>query len=738
MSSLHAGSGKSHLSRIIVKHLTAKQRGPVLQCSFHGGSSKPRTSNPSSFAASILYQILDSASKSKCLSSVFSDLAALKKLYPAGPGECPWRSLWPLCRKALESQHAPSYYLVIDALDECFLYDQGSEPLNLKTILKEVSRTSAFRTVILARPHSDFSDFTQKSLRISIDQGLNANDIQLFASERFQDYDIPPAFKDSVLETIGKRAEGMFLWARECLEYLDNLACEDNILLERLQGCPIGLGPMYDKMTRLTASHLDHENRVLRQEVFGLVYEAQEPLGLDDISRILRLGKFDSEKFVLKIGRPLIEVNDKKVTFMHMSVRDWLSDKSRVPIEEPSQTLFIRPVDSHMRLVKQCLICLLDPQYDSPGRIGQLIHNNFGTSKKDLSVQDARPQQNGISFDYASKYWDFHLTAISDPELDVLDLAQKFLHQFQFAYWVEYTLFSRKHDFSKIRNAYVNLQTWHSQLPDEKKSLIKVDAYFSDPYKRLSDAYGETRSEDQLLQWLTLLRLARYFWDIGMAEKAIPLLDEVVKGLREQLGSQAPLTLKARREKALMYLEQNRPQEANSEFVDIVKIQKDRLGPDDADLYYTLHCKGETELLLNRYEDCLSTQREAAWGFLRLSDPDDSRYLSTQVWIALSLIELGDLPQALTVLTTVLENRKGRYGTKDIFAAAVQYSIGDIQRKQGKRQESLTNLKEALSVKRLISPLSSIWSMDIAISLLIAYRDFAMIPEALSPRYQDP
>ncbi|RNJ60657.1 hypothetical protein D7B24_006725 [Verticillium nonalfalfae] len=59
-----------------------------------------------------------------------------------------------------------------------------------------------------------------------------------------------------------------------------------------------------------------------------------------------------------------------------------------------------------------------------------------------------------------------------------------------------------------------------------------------------------------------------------------------------------------------------------------------------------------------------------------------------------------------------------------------QFPMGDIQRIQGKREQSLKNLKEALKIRLLVVPCDSIWALDIRISLLVAYRDFGMLSEA--------
>ena len=85
----------------------------------------------------------------------------------------------------------------------------------------------------------------------------------------------------------------------------------------------------------------------------------------------------------------------------------------------------------------------------------------------------------------------------------------------------------------------------------------------------------------------------------------------------------------------------------------------------------------------------------------------------------------------METLNIVLQKRRLGFGDGDLFAAFVQYSIGRVQRRQGRRTQCISNLTTALQVTRdNIQPRESIWIVDQEIEHLIAYREFGMLVEA--------
>ena len=680
----------------------------MIRCAFHSESRDPQTSNPSSLVGVLLLRLLEVLDLQKYPPSLLEQLTKLRQRHPAGPGQCYWKDLWSLFQEALVSQSGTQCSLVLDGLNECH-FGKGAEGLrHLRELLQELSKLSgsnAIQVVIFSRPSPEYSDFVATRLRLIIDQGLNADDIQMFVSSAIDENPFQSKYKESILKETALRADGMFLWAKALLEYL-NIPYRSLEFHQRLHEFPTDLASVYHVIERKGASKLNQNQKLLRRELFCLVIEAREPFSLDDLARLLGLDEAYSRSFIPALGSPLIEeYQNVKIRLMHHSVRVWISDESRLPIGNLEDTLFISSKESHARLARECLVCLLDSQYESKEKIGLLVRRNFRAEEDEATAEgettvDGKSTiepfpQTKISFDYAWRHWAHHLTSTQNPKQDLLKLAHDFLHRFHFVYWSEYSI-SKVGDYSKIREAKSLLKGWSKQLSEEERKLVGLCDYFTNPYTTLSDAYEKSREEDRLLQWLTRLHLGRYLWDDGTAAKAFPILQRVVQGLTEILGSEAPLTLEARTEMSIMYLERGQPDKARAELVEIVEIQRTRLGPNDVRLYWSLHCRGETELLMNDFEDCIRTQREAAIGFSRLLERNSSRFLNTQVWTAQALVSLGQLDDGLALFTKIWDIRRKNYGDQDIYAATVQYSMGDVLRKQKRRTESLENLKRGV------------------------------------------
>ncbi|KAG7121058.1 hypothetical protein HYQ44_003938 [Verticillium longisporum] len=441
----------------------------------------------------------------------------------------------------------------------------------------------------------------------------------------------------------------------------------------------------------------------------------------------------------LQTEHPFIELDDGKLKFMHSSVRDYCLQSSETLSRHVLGTralVSITSFESHSKLAEQCFLCLLDAGYGSEDKIGGLLHRNIksttgGSALQVLNTQwTVQPPSKGVSFEYAQTNWAFHLTAVDDPEYGLLELAQLFLHVSNFAYWAEYTLLESRNDYNHIRRTNLQLKEWYRALPTPKRNQISVDDYLIYPYTTLSETYKRRQGQDKLLQWLALLQNIRFQRDIGQTLKASPLLAQAVEGLENDLGSEAPLTLRVRSDNATVLLELEAPDKAYSELRALAEIQERLLGEDEPTLFRTLNSRGSAELQLVRFNQNAKTQETACVGFRRLFGAQDPRYLGSRILYALALVQLNQLDTALEILTAVFDYRRKQYGDKDLFTSMAQFPMGDIQRIQGKREQSLKNLKEALNLRLLAVPYDSIWALDIRISLLVAYRDFGMLSEA--------
>ncbi|KAK3689331.1 hypothetical protein B0T22DRAFT_536274 [Podospora appendiculata] len=624
-------------------------------------------------------------------------------------------------------------FLVIDAFDDCH-FDNAK---TMKDGLEKLDRLTSESKVAIAvftraRPERLLS--AAPFLRLPLKAGLLASDIEIFSAELFETLDINPELRDRIFEKIGSQANGSFLWAKMFLLYLAEPGPAEEVL-RRLDSCPPGITEVYDVMLKdaVLASASNAQSReafiVNRRQVFRLICEARNPLSLPEVARALGYDSWNTGS-ILKLAKPLVSVSDDgRVQLVHPSVREFLTDQSRRRFIDENETVFLSVVDCHNDLAKSCLDCLLDLQYASPKLIGQYLHQNFGATLDSSETTRVPDPSKGVSFDYAAKYWDFHLTSIQDPGTELLELAVSFIQGFQFVFWSEWS-FKALGSIARASTVWSKLKSWVFGLPEDKQRLIHLSDYFTYPYNALTSFYWDSRDADQELPWLAQMRLGRFYVDVARTDEANRIRKEVRDGLIELLGTRNPLTLQARTDFALSLTVGGQYLDALAELRDIVDIERDVLGKKSPELFRAEMAMGEVELYLNKFADSAATQKRAAIGFMELYGMDSKQYLSAQLWYCYPLIETNQLDKALDILQLIWNKRREEYGAGDLFAASAQYSIGVIQHKQGQQVEGIKNLREAFQVRHQLVPLTSFWAMDFAIGLLVAYRDFGRRSEA--------
>ncbi|KAH8896389.1 hypothetical protein GQ53DRAFT_819497 [Thozetella sp. PMI_491] len=285
------------------------------------------------------------------------------------------------------------------------------------------------------------------------------------------------------------------------------------------------------------------------------------------------MGLFSPYQPIIDLCQPLLELRNDKVQFYHASVKEFLTMAPSNGISNPAT--HISPSESHSMLATLCIRRLLERQYESIDTIGRYLHRNWNTkrvvhAKGDLNLNP------GIPLEYAAKYWVLHLTALDAPDQAILGQTEQFLHRLNFAFWVEYVLSTFVNDLAQITSAKTRLEDWLRQLPDEKEKQIQLDDFFITVYKDLVDGFRLTRKDDAEREYLALMRLGRYYIDIGHTDKGIALREEVFEGLERLLGARHPLVLQAKNDLILSYMNVGRFRDARKSYKWLVRVQLER------------------------------------------------------------------------------------------------------------------------------------------------------------------
>ncbi|ORY12258.1 hypothetical protein BCR34DRAFT_306723 [Clohesyomyces aquaticus] len=231
-----------------------------------------------------------------------------------------------------------STFLVIDGMDECIDADV------FLTLLPEICRISDCRVIILSRPTITIPLEYQKWASdcphiISLNDSHNATDIDAFLMTNLgqmadQGY-FGISMDRSIFDNVGRRSDGMFLWASLLVRYLQSPGLSPNERRKALEQASLleGLEPLYRSILNMLAQRYGKEKRIAA-DIFRWLALSIRPLSLTALHTALAIipGQPTAKDqyllhFTDSISRltcALVEVTDGNVDFIHRSVKEYL------------------------------------------------------------------------------------------------------------------------------------------------------------------------------------------------------------------------------------------------------------------------------------------------------------------------------------------------------------------------------------------------------------------------------
>ncbi|KAG5772428.1 hypothetical protein H9Q69_000467 [Fusarium xylarioides] len=707
------GTGKSVLAHQSSSTLTQSGH-TVFTHAFQSNVSSQKRER-ASLPISILTQLLPSTYPVQDFQKqVFTKLVPSYNQYKSRFEDCPFEQLWPHCVTLLEKER--DFVLLIDAIDECNLVNRAQAEELLECFQKVLDRTSG-KIVIFSRPNDMFGFGTSSNLHmneIRITEEEILPEIMAFSDSTLKKLRFTEEMKLQVTSRL-KRDANSFLWATKLLQQFKTTQKMDTFKAI-VEEYPNDIWGVYTKVWLDRLSCLDNENRSSCQDIFLMLLGARREFKIDELDDALGLiPDLGIAQFITSTHcQPLIQVVDGGVSLSHASVRDFLLsggiDDTRFSVSGSDATL-----------ARRCLEFLIREIYASRDRIGQRLRKNIGAGSSD-------PSDDKSFYEYAARYWYIHLTALSSPDQSLLELANKFLHLLQFAYWAEYSI-TDSGDFQAIRSTEITLTVWFKSLSHRDRSMIHLDDYFEFPYRNLARVFKDSE-EDKELQWLALMHLGFYYYDKGRMTEMAEVRRRVAAGLKDLLGPRHPLALRAAADAAYTFLFNGGLRKAQRLYAELANAQREVRGPDDASSYRTLVFKAQAEYLMLDSPKALNTLSDSLEGLFRILGPESNDYLIAQLWYAVANASAGHIEQSIKLLESVRDKRKEQYGPKDSFGVTTQIFLGDLYRKLGSDEGALQNIQPALGFRRSFWQLSHFLTLDTALVLAITYRDFGREDES--------
>jgi nucleoside-triphosphatase THEP1 len=421
-----AGTGKSTFAHEICNQLQRKRMLGAWFFFLHGDANRGSTAK---VVPTIAYQL--ARSQPAFLSYIAKAVREYKDKYPSGSLEEQLESLIinPLKRAqaSSESDCGNPIVIVLDALDEV----DGGLTNMLKSLKKLVDKHERIRILITTRPESAVvKSFDQAEIDTKSKQAVMENiprtdadgDIRIFLKSRFKslrhEEQLLNAHPDAI-DTLTKKAERLFIYARTVIEYLDHKVRE--VSLRRLteilsgDGGVVGMPALDNLYNTILQNAFDDEamnDQRVRTRVTtvlaGLVLDGQVTaevlaplLGLSEdavvttVEELRSVLSCDGEDLRTAIIRPI-----------HLTFAEFLVDKER----STKSSFYIDRRAWHLDFAKACL-----------GTLNAILRRNLCRWSDDDASDHPRERRSNIHevisahARYACDHWTAHFVGSEQP-----------------------------------------------------------------------------------------------------------------------------------------------------------------------------------------------------------------------------------------------------------------------------------------------------------------------------------
>jgi ankyrin repeat protein len=348
-------------------------------------------------------------------------------------------------------------YCVVDALDEMSIDEDFLSRLNSLGSF----RPAQVKILMTSRP----KQYLQRSLKdpqvihVSLEEELVTRDISLFVRQRTADFardGINLETREFIRDTVCKRSEGLFLYARLMLDQIANAIKEKedgrDSILEVVAKLPVGLEEMYNRILfdHALRTQVDQNIQIL---ILQLVTHSARPMRLIEIAKAIETNHCiaatdrDSKEIVRSACGSLLDImEDEVVQILHHSFTEFLLDSSRIHRSTPSAPQFpvIEPAAAHRNITLACLARLQGDAFNA-------YPKEYDPETKEVPTwgRHERPEPSFdfrgtflryASAEYAAKKWPYHAKSYDIEDRAFFDSLENFCdpRSSHFRAWLEF------------------------------------------------------------------------------------------------------------------------------------------------------------------------------------------------------------------------------------------------------------------------------------------------------------
>ena len=379
------GAGKSKLASIVIESFLEQYKDQPLQrpplayfyCSKKGADSRSR--DPLEIMSALLRQLTGSDPSSPLRGSVALEFEE-RKAKSHDPLRLDLEEVVDHILKIIANDPAT---LIIDALDEIDEETRGKLFDSLERVVREAH--NVVKIFLSSRNDWDILDTYKGYPNIDIQASMNGKDIRIFTECKVQEAvqsrrllrgRVSQSLRHDIIETLSRKAQGMFRWVELSIETLSNsrrIAVEKDIRLQ-LGRLPAELHDQYQAIYNEILD-ANPSTASIAQRAFSWMLAAQRSLSVDEM---LRAAAFDNDGYfhedldvsgLLDICRNFLMITSfgekdshsslKVFQMAHLSVREFLEqlpEFSSIPVHTTVVSRLLDDMGPHRRYGGQILV----------------------------------------------------------------------------------------------------------------------------------------------------------------------------------------------------------------------------------------------------------------------------------------------------------------------------------------------------------------------------------------------
>ncbi|KAI8937256.1 hypothetical protein NX059_006465 [Plenodomus lindquistii] len=316
-------------------------------------------------------------------------------------------------------------YVVFDALDEC--PEEEREEV-LKFITKAVTAQVAchVKVFVTSRKEMDIAKaFENKKVpTIPIQTESVTADIETFVRSQVEKlligehgktlYVTDGRLKETIIQTLAQRAEGMFLWVNLQLDSLcqASKARKDHVVASALETLPQGLTDTYVRILERIEAQSPYMRNLALNCLTWTIY-ARRPLRTSELQHALAIGSdsttfqdLDTDQVILEACCNLLEVINFSIRPVHYTVQEFLTETIPGLSEQSIRGQLQDSTSAHRRLSLACMAYIRQSSFDAPARKVTALAHRLG--------------MNPLA-GYACHSFDYHVSKSVEHSPDVMD-----------------------------------------------------------------------------------------------------------------------------------------------------------------------------------------------------------------------------------------------------------------------------------------------------------------------------